>query len=189
MNIDSTGLINSADYVPSPNFDDRPSGVSINLIVVHGISLPPGEFDGPWISHLFTNKLDPAQDPYFSEICDIKVSSHLLIRRDGEVIQYVPFEKRAWHAGESCFDGQDRCNDYSIGIELEGTDSQPYESIQYEQLLMIVLLLMECYPGITEERITGHADIAPGRKTDPGEAFDWLLFRKLLASSRQVDKT
>lgn len=189
MNIDTDGLIDSIEYLPSPNVDERPAGVQINLIVVHGISLPPGEFGGPWINHLFTNRLDPEQAPYFAEIHELRVSSHLLIRRTGEVIQYVPFVKRAWHAGESCFQGQFQCNDFSIGIELEGTDEQPYMPVQYEQLVKLAVLLMKTYPAITTERITGHADIAPGRKTDPGQAFDWVLLRKLLASSRQVDNT
>ena len=189
MKIDENGLLQSVEYLPSPNCDDRPDGVPVDLVVIHGISLPPGRFGGPWISQLFTNQLNQDEDPYFAEICDLKVSSHLLIRRDGKVIQYVPFAKRAWHAGESCFQGRHRCNDFSIGIELEGADDQPYANIQYEQLAEIVAMIIDHYPGVTEQRVTGHADISPQRKTDPGQAFDWVLFRKLLASLPQVDKT
>ncbi|NOY67418.1 MAG: 1,6-anhydro-N-acetylmuramyl-L-alanine amidase AmpD [Gammaproteobacteria bacterium] len=189
MNISKKGLLDSVVYTPSPNCDERPPGTNISLIVIHGISLPPGKFGGHWISDLFLNQLDSTADPYFAEVCDLKVSSHLLVRRDGEVIQYVPFGKRAWHAGESCFQDQGQCNDYSIGIELEGVDDQAYEPVQYEQLVKLVAGLMSCYPGITGDRITGHKNIAPGRKTDPGEAFDWVLFRKLLASLQEVDDT
>ena len=146
--------------------------------MIHGISLPPGEFGGSGIDELFTNTLDPEEHPYYQEIHELRVSSHLLIRRDGEIVQYVPFHQRAWHAGESCFQGRHRCNDFSIGIELQGVDDQPYTGIQYKQLAEIVAMIMSHYPGVSEQRITGHADISPQRKTDPGEAFDWVLFRK-----------
>ncbi len=141
---------------------------------MHGISLPPGEFGGDEIEALFTNTLDWDAHPYFSEIRGLEVSSHLLIRRDGSLIQFVPFTERAWHAGESCFRGQHRCNDFSIGIELEGEDETPYEDRQYEVLQDVIRALCAAYPGLTPRRVAGHSDIAPGRKTDPGPAFDWL---------------
>jgi len=171
--------LNAAERVVSPNFNDRPDG-RIDLLVVHNISLPPGEFGGPYISQLFTNQLDPQHHPYFAEIASLEVSAHLLIRRDGALIQYVPFNKRAWHAGNSCFADEANCNDFGIGIELEGADDIPYETIQYQRLAMVSDLLMRTYNKLTPERITGHCDIAPGRKTDPGEAFDWGYFRGLL---------
>ena len=175
-----TGLLPDARQVPSPNCDDRPAGVPIDLIVVHGISLPPGEFDGPWIDALFTNTLDPAAHPYFREIQGLRVSPHVLIRRTGELVQYVPLQRRAWHAGQSCFAGRGRCNDFSIGIELEGTDTIPYTNSQYQRLAAVIRVLLEAYPAITPERIVGHCDIAPGRKTDPGAVFDWRRLRRLL---------
>jgi len=188
-----SGLLSGVRYIPSPNHDDRPDEQAIDLIVVHGISLPPGEFGGGWIDDLFTNSLDPDAHPYFREINGLRVSSHFLIRRNGEVIQYVPVNKRAWHAGESCYQGRSACNDYSIGIELEGEDHTPYEPIQYDRLLSVINALMATYPGIGEGDIVGHVDIAPGRKTDPGIAFDWNDFRKKLgvrlASCTDVDDT
>jgi AmpD protein len=180
-------------YIPSPNQDDRPDEQAPELIVVHGISLPPGEFGGSWIDHLFTNCLDPHAHPYFREISGLKVSSHFLIRRDGEIIQYVPVNRRAWHAGESCYKGRSACNDYYVGIELEGEDDTPYEAVQYDRLLSVIKELMAAYPAIGEDDIVGHVDIAPGRKTDPGLAFNWNDFRKKLstrlASSTDVDDT
>lgn len=172
-------------FISSPNCDDRPAGTTIDLLVIHGISLPPGEFGGDAITALFTNQLDPKAHPYFQQIVDLKVSAHVLIRRDGEVIQYVPFKKRAWHAGESSFQGKSRCNDYSIGIELEGADTVPYEPAQYQQLVQLTRVLMRVYPGITQERIVGHSDIAPERKTDPGPAFDWKYFFDLLNNLKE----
>ncbi len=157
----------------SPNFDERPAGCTISLIVIHGISLPPGEYGGPGIDQLFSNRLDPDEHDYFSEIAHLKLSSHLLIRRDGELVQYVPFGKRAWHAGESWFDGRSACNDFSIGVELEGQDTEAYTDIQYDRLAEVVHALIAVYPELTADRIAGHSDIAPQRKTDPGEAFDW----------------
>ena len=165
--------------VPSPNCDERPPGVEIELVVIHGISLPPGNFGGPFVDHLFTNILDETIDPYFSEISNLKVSSHLFINRAGEITQYVPFHMRAWHAGESEFKGRCQCNDFSIGIELEGCDDQPYTPGQYETAADVVGLLMFSWPGIAADHIVGHSDIAPGRKTDPGPAFDWALFNTL----------
>ena len=144
------------------------------MIVVHGISLPPGEFGGPGIEALFTNTLDWDEHPYFREIRGLEVSAHVLIRRDGSVVQFVPFGERAWHAGESCFRGQQRCNDFSIGIELEGEDATPYDDRQYEALTGVVRALCATYTSISPREIAGHCDIAPGRKTDPGPAFDWF---------------
>ena len=167
------GVLESAHQVESPNRDARPPGVVPELIVIHGISLPPGEYGGPWIDLLFTNALPRDAHAYFATIADLRVSSHLLIRRDGELVQYVPFELRAWHAGTSSWQGRDRCNDYSIGIELEGTDDQPYESAQYAVLARVIALLCRAYPALGTDRIVGHSDVAPGRKTDPGPAFDW----------------
>ena len=158
----------------SPNQDDRPDGAEPTMIVVHGISLPPGEFGGPEIEALFTNSLDWDAHPYFGEIRGMEVSAHVLIRRDGSVVQFVPFGKRAWHAGESCFRGQHRCNDFSVGIELEGEDETPYDDRQYAVLPDLVRALCVAYPAISAREIAGHCDIAPGRKTDPGPAFDWL---------------
>ncbi len=174
MKIDTArGLLEGVRQVCSPNQDHRCGEGPISLLVIHNISLPPGEYGGPWIDALFTNTLNPARHPYFETIVGQRVSAHVLIRRDGEVVQYVPFHRRAWHAGASCFQGRERCNDFSIGVELEGCDEQPYEGIQYARLVILTRALMRCYPAITPERIVGHCDIAPGRKTDPGPAFDW----------------
>lgn len=173
----ATSLLQDINYIPSPNFNDRPPGTIIDLLVIHGISLPPGKFGGDAINALFTNTLDPKLDPSFQDVCQLKVSAHLLIRRDGTVTQFVPFEKRAWHAGVSSFEGRSDCNDFSIGIELEGTDTIPYEKNQYEQLISLVSVLVRVYPAITLNRMVGHCDIAPGRKTDPGSSFDWGYFR------------
>jgi len=172
--------LTSAEQETSPHFNERPAG-EISLLVIHNISLPPGEFGADYITDLFCNRLDPAVHSYFAEIAHLQVSAHLLITRCGRVIQYVPFDKRAWHAGVSCFEGRENCNDFSIGIELEGTDDLPYTSEQYEVLSRVALVLMKAYPGITTQRITGHCDIAPGRKTDPGPAFDWPRFLNTLA--------
>ncbi len=174
------GILKEARQLASPNCDERPDNIS--LLIVHGISLPPGEFGGPWIDALFTNTLQPDGHEYFKQISHLKVSSHLLIRRDGELVQYVPFSQRAWHAGESSFEGQPCCNDFSIGIELEGTDDQEYTSAQYQQLAAVISQIQKEYPAITTERIVGHSDVAPGRKTDPGRAFDWQKLHKLLSA-------
>jgi AmpD protein len=173
--------LTGARRVLSPNCDDRPAGTEVGLIVVHGISLPPGEYGGDWIDDLFTNRLAPDAHPYFAGICGARVSSHVLIRRDGELVQYVPFTRRAWHAGESCYRSREACNDFSIGIELEGQDEEPYEEVQYRQLAQLVRVLRTHYPGIGDKDIVGHSDIAPGRKTDPGPAFDWKRLQGLLA--------
>lgn len=178
--ITADGWLEPVSKIFSPNFDERPVDTIISLLVIHGISLPPGEFGGPWIDHLFTCRLDPAAHPYFAQVAPLKVSAHVLIKRDGSPVQYVPFQLRAWHAGQSSFEGRPRCNDFSIGIELEGCDDQAYADAQYMTLTQISRLLMIAYPQITPERIVGHCDIAPGRKTDPGPSFDWLRFRSTL---------
>ena len=186
MNTIVNGVLQGARYLPSPNHDERPDAADISLLVIHGISLPPGQFGGPYIDQLFTNSLDPEDDPFFQEIEGLRVSSHLLIRRDGEVIQYVPFDRRAWHAGVSEFCGRNCCNDYAIDIELEGTDEIPYEDIQYQRLAEVTEQLMLNYPHIQKERIVGHSDIAPGRKTDPGVAFNWNHYLELLAERTEA---
>ena len=169
-----TGLIEPARQCPSPNQDERPRGARPELLVLHGISLPPGEFGGPEIEQLFCNTLDWDGHPYFQEIRGMEVSSHLLVRRDGELLQFVPFDRRAWHAGASSFRGRGCCNDFSIGIELEGEDDTPYTSRQYDVLIAVTSALLAAYPRMSAREIAAHADIAPGRKTDPGPAFDWL---------------
>lgn len=176
-----TGLLDVAQQIHSPNFDDRPEETPADLVVIHNISLPPGEFGGPWINDLFTNQLNPDTHPYFKEIHSLKVSAHILIRRDGSIVQYVPFHKRAWHAGQSNYCGRNRCNDFSIGIELEGTDDQPFDERQYQQLALLIKALLQAYPRLSNDHITGHSDIAPGRKTDPGPHFDWQKLHRLLA--------
>lgn len=173
------GWLKGVKRVPSPHFNERPNQETPSLLVIHNISLPPGEFGGPWIDALFTGNLDPAAHPYFAEIAHLQVSAHCLIRRDGEIVQYVPFECRAWHAGVSNYKGREGCNDFSIGIELEGTDILPYTDAQYQALQALTKLLISYYPAIANN-ITGHSDIAPRRKTDPGPAFDWIRFRHAL---------
>jgi AmpD protein len=164
--------------IPSPNCSERADPSDISLLVIHNISLPPGQFGGSHINALFCNQLDAEAHPYFATICEMRVSAHLLIQRDGAIVQYVPFNRKAWHAGKSSFAGRDECNEYSIGIELEGTDDVPFTDEQYAQLARVTRLLMAAYPGITPARITGHCEIAPGRKTDPGPSFDWARYRK-----------
>lgn len=176
----ATGLAAGVRQVLSPHFDERPSGTAIDLIVVHGISLPPGEFGGPWIDRLFTGALPADGHPSFREIAGQRVSAHVVIRRTGAIVQYVPFGLRAWHAGISQYRGRSACNDFSIGIELEGTDDEPYPDAQYAQLAGLIEALLAAYPTLSWERVAGHSDIAPGRKTDPGPAFDWARLRGLL---------
>jgi AmpD protein len=184
MQLDADGeWLLDAERCPSPNCDERTPAGEISLIVVHNISLPPGEFGGPWIADLFLNQLDPNAHPYFREIEGLKVSAHVVIRRDGQIVQFVPFSKRAWHAGQSCFRGRDVCNDFSIGIELEGTDDLPYTEAQYRSLTALIAVLRSRYPNIDADAITGHADIAPGRKTDPGPAFDWDKLAAMLTQA------
>jgi AmpD protein len=173
--------LSAARRVLSPNSDERPVAGDISLLVIHNISLPPGEFGGPHIDELFCNKLDAAAHVYFAGICALRVSAHVLIRRDGSLTQYVPFDRRAWHAGLSRFGGREQCNDFSIGIELEGTDDTAFTDAQYERLAEVTRLLQQCYPLITAQRIAGHSDIAPERKTDPGPRFDWQRYRRALA--------
>jgi len=178
------GLLAGARYVASPNHDERPQGCTLDLILVHGISLPPGEYGGSWIDRLFTNTLPSDAHPYFARIAELKVSSHVLIRRDGELVQYVPFHRRAWHAGASSYGGRERCNDFSIGIELEGCDDQGYEPFQYRRLVDVIAALCAAYPSLSPDRIAGHSDVAPGRKTDPGPAFDWARLHAMLRATR-----
>jgi AmpD protein len=175
LHVDRAGIVRAAAQVPSPNCDERPDGATITLLVVHNISLPPGRFGGPGIVDLFTNRLDPAAHPYYATIAGSRVSAHFLIRRDGKLIQFVPCGRRAWHAGESRWRGRRRCNDFSIGIELEGTDERPYAGAQYAILARLTRALLRRYP-ITA--IAGHRDISPGRKSDPGPAFDWEGYRR-----------
>jgi AmpD protein len=176
ITIDRAGVARPARQIRSPHCDDRPPGLTITLLVVHGISLPPGEFGGPGIVELFTSRLDPGAHPYYAQVADLKVSSHFLIRRGGALLQFVPCSQRAWHAGVSSWRGREGCNDFSVGVELEGTDDSPYEAPQYATLARLTRALMKRYP-ITEA--VGHSDIAPGRKTDPGPGFDWARYREM----------
>jgi len=173
--------LRGARRVSSQHCDQRPAGMMADLIVIHGISLPPGQFGGPYIDQLFTGQLDPAEHPYFRDLAGLRVSSHLLIRRTGEVVQYVPLERRAWHAGKSRYRGRESCNDFSVGIELEGTDNRPYTAAQYRRLATVIRVLRRGVPSLARAPLVGHSDIAPGRKTDPGPAFDWPRLRRLLA--------
>jgi len=172
-----------ARQIASPNHDARPAGVEPELIVIHGISLPPGEYGGPWIDRLFTNTLPAHVHPYFAEVCSMRVSSHLVVERDGAVTQYVSLRDRAWHAGRSSYQGREACNDFSVGVELEGTDTEPYEAAQYDALARVVAALCAAYPRLSAQRLVGHSDIAPGRKTDPGPAFDWPRARGLIVAA------
>ena len=167
----SSHLLEGIRYVSSPNADRRPSDACPELIVIHGISLPPGEFGGDGVERLFTNSLRPDEHPYFREVAHLRVSAHVFIRRGGELIQFVPFDRRAWHAGQSAFEGRVNCNDFSVGIELEGCDDKPYETLQYRRLADLVTALVDTYPGLSLQRVVGHCDIAPRRKTDPGPLF------------------
>ena len=179
VDLDSARM-RGATYIASPNFDSRPAGVEADLIVVHGISLPPDEFGGPWIDRLFTNTLPAEVHPYFAQIASLRVSSHLVIRRDGALTQFVKFTDRAWHAGESLYEGRQACNDFSIGVEMEGADTIAYEEAQYAALADAIAALCAAYPRLSPARLVGHSDIAPGRKTDPGPAFDWPRARRLI---------
>ena len=170
----ATGFVAGAQHVASPNRNERPPGTEIELLVIHNISLPPGVFEGDAIVDLFTNRLDPYAHPYFAEIAGLRVSSHVLVRRDGRMLQFVPCNERSWHAGASSWRGREQCNDFSIGIELEGTDDTPFTSSQYARLIGVAQVLMRAYPI---RHAAGHSDIAPARKTDPGPFFDWRLLR------------
>ena len=182
MQIDLTsGLMDGVAHVPSPNCDARPPGMVTDLIVVHGISLPPGQFGGPWIDRLFTNSLPADAHPYFAEVASLRVSAHLAIRRNGAVTQYVSFTERAWHAGTSSYAGRPACNDFSVGIELEGADTVAYEAGQYSALATVVAALCAAYPNLSADRLVGHSEISPGRKTDPGPAFDWTHALRLIS--------
>jgi AmpD protein len=176
--IDAAGWLQPARHLPSSNCNERPAGVAIDLLIIHNISLPPGRFGGGFIESLFTNCLDCSAHPALAELDGLAVSAHLLIDRDGAVTQFVPFLLRAWHAGVSRFGGRDNCNDFSIGIELEGTDLLPYTNAQYERLAQVTAALRRRFPGIVPGRIVGHSDVAPGRKSDPGPAFDWARYRQ-----------
>lgn len=178
MKLDAAGLLSGCRQVASPNHDERPPGEPIGLLVVHSISLPPGEYGGDAIERLFTNRLDPQAHPYFREVAVLRVSAHFLVRRDGAPVQFVPVGRRAWHAGRSRWRGRDRCNDFSVGVELEGTDSAPFEDAQYEVLARIARALRDVLPL---RHVAAHSDIAPGRKTDPGAGFDWRRFLALLS--------
>lgn len=184
----ASGLMSSTTVTLSPNRDARPGAADPSMIVLHGISLPPGKFGGDEIEALFHNRLDWEAHPYFGEIRGLEVSAHLLIRRDGQALQFVPFNERAWHAGASCFRGQSRCNDFSIGIELEGEDETPYDDRQYAVLPQVLKALMLAYPNVSAREIAGHCDIAPGRKTDPGPAFEWLRLYDALGADGGADK-
>jgi AmpD protein len=178
------GWLGAAARVPSPNVDDRPAGATVELVVIHNISLPPGHYGGGFVHAFFTNALDPAVDPFFEEIAGARVSAHLLIERDGRVTQFASFERRAWHAGASSFEGRPRCNDYSVGIELEGSDFEPYTDAQYDSLNQALDALSSHYPV---RAVAGHSDVAGGRKTDPGPFFDWqrvVLPRHVMRRSR-----
>lgn len=175
------GWLAGARRAPSPHADARPPRSEIELVVIHGASLPPGEFGGPWLEALFTGRLDHSAHPYFATLKGLRVAPHLLIRRDGEVVQFVPFDRRAWHAGRSSWHGRSECNDFSIGIELEGGDEIPYADSQYAALARVLPALVAAYPGIGGESLAGHSDVAPGRKTDPGTAFDWERLSRDLA--------
>lgn len=175
------GWISGLRHVSSPNFNARPAGAVVDMLVLHNISLPPGQFGGGHVEALFCNTLDCGAHAYFAALRDLKVSAHFFIDRTGGVTQFVDTEQRAWHAGQSCWQGRENCNDFSIGIELEGTDVLPYEDVQYEALCKLTRDIMQRYAAITPNRIVGHSDIAPGRKTDPGASFDWQRFRLMLA--------
>jgi len=185
LRINKEGLAEGIRFIPSPNCDARPAGCAISLLVVHHISLPPGEFGGPGIVELFTNRLDPAAHSFYATVAGTKVSAHFLIRRDGELYQFVPCGGRAWHAGESSWKGRTQCNDFSIGVELEGTGEAPFTDVQYGRLAVLTRALKARY---RIRDIVGHSDVAPGRKSDPGPQFDWLRYRGMLKISRQAAK-
>lgn len=177
------GWLTAARHCPSPNCNARPHDTAVDTLVVHGITLPPGRFGGGYIDALFTNRLDASAHPYCADVASLRVSAHALITRTGALTQYVHFDRRAWHAGRSCFGGRGNVNDFAIGVELEGTDDCPYTPAQYEQLGRLSAALLRYYPAITRSRIVGHSAIAPGRKTDPGPAFDWQRFDQALTTA------
>jgi N-acetyl-anhydromuramoyl-L-alanine amidase len=183
LRFDSRGWCSQVNQMPSPNFDARPPGTVTSLLVIHNISLPPGQFGGGWITDFFLNRLNFDAHPYFDQLRNLRVSAHFLIRRDGELVQFVSTDDRAWHAGLSTFSGRDRCNDFSIGVELGGTDTEPFTPQQYHKLATLTGALRERYP-LTD--VTGHEHIAPERKTDPGPFFDWNLYRSMLPPAKSV---
>ena len=185
MKIDQHRLV-EAEQIDSPNFNARPDD-EISLIVIHCISLPPGQFGGDFISQLFTNRLSPSDHPSFEQIHTLEFSAHTLVRRNGKTIQYVPFNQRAWHAGHSNYQGRSDCNDFSIGIELEGDTKQPYTEQQYQTLSELIIALVNQYPDLSLESVTGHSDIAPERKQDPGESFEWNRLRALLHAKKRPE--
>ena len=170
LEINSKGIASAAQFIASPNHDARPAPADISMIVIHNISLPPGQYGGDGVIQLFTNQLDPTEHPYYAEIHTLRVSSHFFIRRDGSLLQFVACTERAWHAGISNWQGRERCNDFSVGIELEGSDDDAFEAVQYDCLKQLISAIKARYPILD---IVGHSDIAPGRKTDPGPCFDW----------------
>ncbi|MBB1353453.1 1,6-anhydro-N-acetylmuramyl-L-alanine amidase AmpD [Pseudoalteromonas sp. SR45-5] len=180
MQIDSSGVAANITQRPCTHFDERPENTDISLLVIHNISLPAGQFGTEYVDALFMGEIDCNAHPSFCDLNGLRVSAHCFIKRTGEIIQYVPFNKRAWHAGQSEFEGVPACNNFSIGIELEGTDTAPYSLAQYKTLTIISKSIMQRYPKITPSRIVGHCDIAPGRKTDPGSSFNWPLFFNML---------
>lgn len=175
-----TGRLDGGQWCASPNFDSRPAGAKPELIVVHGISLPPDQFGGSGVVDLFTNRLNTKEHSYYQSLIGLEVSAHLFIRRDGSIIQFVDFNQRAWHAGQSNFQGRERCNDFSIGIELEGADHICYTASQYNALAEVVKALIKAYPSLNSQKLVGHSDIAPGRKTDPGPLFSWPALQRLI---------
>lgn len=183
MKINSFGVVDTAIQRPCTHFDERPNDDDISLLVIHNISLPAGQFATPFVDDLFMGRIDCQAHPSFADLAGLRVSAHCFIKRSGELVQYVPFNKRAWHAGASEFNGQTNCNNFSIGIELEGTDTTAYTLAQYTSLKTLSKAIMQRYPNITTERIVGHCDIAPGRKTDPGSSFNWHLFLTMLKQS------
>ena len=189
LSINPDGLLNLARLQLSPNRDSRPESATLDLVVIHGISLPAGKFGGAAISQLFLNQLDCSAKTNFAALNGLRVSAHLLIDRHGQLTQYVPFTERAWHAGQSSWQGRENCNDFALGIELEGSDEIAYTPAQYDRLVEVLALLITAYPGITARHITGHSMIAPGRKTDPGPAFNWPALRRRLAALGEYQAT
>lgn len=183
LTLAGNGWVEGVKRIPSPNHDVRPEGQMPQLLVVHAISLPPDQFGGPGVAQLFSNMLNPDEHPYYAQIQHLRVSAHFFIRRDGELVQFVPVHERAWHAGVSRWQGRERCNDFSVGVELEGCDSMPFETPQYEQLATLIACLRERLPI---HAIAGHSDIAPGRKTDPGPFFDWRFLRSLIENDQAM---
>lgn len=181
LRVDAQGWLAGIRRAPSPHADERPAGSRAELVVIHGVSLPPGEFGGPWVEDFFAGRLDVSRHPYFAEIAALRVAPHVFVQRNGEVVQFVSCLRRAWHAGRSQWHGREECNDFSIGIELEGADDIPYTDMQYAALARLVPALRKAYPDIGDDAVVGHCDVAPGRKTDPGPAFDWRRLARLLA--------